>query len=280
MIIGRRLVPVQECPRRKRISTMPAFRFVAFAVALLLPALSASAASIGERERAARKACLTGDVGKGVELLADLFLDTRDITHLFNQGRCLEQNRRFAEAISRFQEYLVKGENLSEEARADAQKHIELCQKNLGPAATPPIPPPEPAPPVVSSPAAGPDTLGITKPAALPPGSSGLGLRTTGIVLAAVGGAALVTGLVLNLKYIDMTRDLEKPYSYSRGDDSSRMDYKTGAWIGYGAGAALVAGGGILYYLGWTKRNATRASLHILPMPVAHGGGSMLAGSF
>jgi hypothetical protein len=258
---------------------MLAFRLAAIAMPLLLFTLPANAASREERERAARKACLTGDVAKGVDLLADLFLDTRDITHIFNQGRCLEQNRRFEDAISRFQEYLVKGKNLSEDDKADAQKHIELCQKNLGRTASP-VPRPEPTPPVVTPPTVGQDALAITKPSAPSRGRPGAGLRTAGIVVAAAGGAALVTGLVLNLKYVSMTSDLEKPYNYSRSTDSTRTDYKTGAWVSYGAGAALAVGGGILYYLGWQKRNSTVSSLHILPMPVAHGGGSMLTGSF
>jgi hypothetical protein len=259
---------------------MLAFRFTAIAVPLLLFALPANAASREERERAARKACLTGDVGKGIDLLADLFLDTRDITHIFNQGRCLEQNRRFEEAISRFQEYLVKGNDLSEEDKADAQKHIELCQKNLGRTESPPVPRPEPPPPLATPPEAGQDALAITKTPSPSRGSTGAGLRTAGLVVAAVGGAALVTGLVLNLKYISMTSDLEKPYNYDRDTNASRMDYKTGAWVGYSAGAALAVGGGILYYLGWKKQNAAVSSLGILPLPIAHGGGSVLTGTF
>ena len=259
-----------------------AFRFIAIAIPLLLFALPANADSREDRERVARKACLTGDVGKGVDILADLFLDTRDITHIFNQGRCLEQNRRFEEAISRFQEYLVKGKNLSQEDKADAQKHIKLCERNLERLAPAPVPPPEPLPPAGAppTPGAGTDTLAITKPSAPGRRSSGAGLRTAGIVVAAVGGAALVTGLVLNLKYVSMTSDLEKPYNYTRSTDSSRRDFKTGAWVSYGAGAVLAVGGGILYYLGRQKRNTTVSSLHVLPMPVAHGGGSVLTGTF
>jgi hypothetical protein len=40
------------------------------------------------QERAARKACLSGDYAKGVEILSDLFIDTKDPVYLFNQGRC------------------------------------------------------------------------------------------------------------------------------------------------------------------------------------------------
>ncbi len=139
------------------MSKTHSYRFLAVALPLLLAPLPSRADSKEERERAARKACLTGDTAKGVDLLADLFLDTRDFTHIFNQGRCYEQNQQYREAIGRFREYLVKGASLSAEEKADAQKHIEVCQSYLDrtPAAPVPVrnvtarptsPPPMPAP--------------------------------------------------------------------------------------------------------------------------------------
>ena len=46
-------------------------------------------------------ACLSGDYTKGVAILSELFVDTKDPTYLFNQGRCFEQNRRYDDAIAR-----------------------------------------------------------------------------------------------------------------------------------------------------------------------------------
>jgi hypothetical protein len=248
------------------------------------------------KERAARKACLTGDVDKGVDILADLFLDTRDINHIFNQGRCLEQNRRFEEAISRFQEFLVKGKDLSEEERTDARKHIELCRNSLPKAARAPANLPEsqspdrqpdPPPPARLSDSAaepsvptGQGTPSVTKQPTVVAGGSGGWLRTTGIVAVTAGAASLVTGVVLNLKYVSVTSDLEKPYNYNRGMDSDRASYKTWALVGYGAGAALVAGGGVLCYLAWRRGSAAASSLAVLPMPIVGGAGSMLTGTF
>jgi hypothetical protein len=84
--------------------------WIAFAVALVsLPSVATSpAAAAGKhggdskqsQERAARKACLTGDYAKGVDILSDLFIELRDPTFLFNQGRCFEQNRRYEDAIA------------------------------------------------------------------------------------------------------------------------------------------------------------------------------------
>jgi tetratricopeptide (TPR) repeat protein len=78
------------------------------------------------------KACLTGNTSKGVEILADLFIETRDPTYLFNQGRCFEQNRRYEDAIARFREYLLRDRKLGAEEKVDAERHIAACQFYLG----------------------------------------------------------------------------------------------------------------------------------------------------
>jgi len=62
-----------------------------------------------------------------------------------------------------------------------------------------------------------------------------------------------------------MASDLEQPGAYSRSDDARRADYATAAWIGYGVGGALVAGGALLYYLGWTSARAGDASVSLAP---------------
>jgi hypothetical protein len=90
-----------------RISTILLF---AASVLCLVPQ-PGFAAGYQAKERAAKKACLTGDPEKGVAILADLFIDTDDLAYIFNQGRCYEQNRRYEDAIGRFREYLVKGES-------------------------------------------------------------------------------------------------------------------------------------------------------------------------
>ena len=50
---------------------------------------------------------------------------------IFNEGRCFEQNRRYDDAIARFQEYLRVGKSLSPEARDEAKKHISDCKDLL-----------------------------------------------------------------------------------------------------------------------------------------------------
>ena len=69
---------------------------------ILLAGQQASAAKPQAKDRAAKKACLSGDYAKGVAILAELYVDTNDPNFLFNQGRCYEQNIKFAEASERF----------------------------------------------------------------------------------------------------------------------------------------------------------------------------------
>ena len=103
---------------------------------LALPwALAASPAQAASRqtpEKTARKACLSGDYEKGVAILSDLFVETQDPTWIFNQARCFEQNRRYEDAIARFQEYLRAAPSLSAADKELTEKHIADCREILG----------------------------------------------------------------------------------------------------------------------------------------------------
>ena len=100
---------------------------VIFASALTV-SRDGQAESNGAKEREARTACLAGDYAKGVTLLSELFVATKNANWIFNSGRCFEQNSRYQEAISRFKEYLRVGKHLTDEERADVQRHIADCQ--------------------------------------------------------------------------------------------------------------------------------------------------------
>lgn len=261
----------------------------------LLPVAPAFAASRQAQERAARKACLTGDYAKGVSILADLFLASKDPTYIFNQGRCLEQNRKYEDAIARFQEYLVVAEPvLSREDREAAEKHISTCKENLAqqrgssstttapqplaPLPTPPIPTPVPPPtpepsgPIVVQPA----------PQPQPPATRGsAGLRTAGIVTASVGVAAVVTAIVLNVKANSMVDEMENTdngYSSAKADD--RKTYETFSWMGYGVGAACLGVGAVLFGFGLRSGGSSPTSVALLPAVGPDQTGAVLTGGF
>jgi hypothetical protein len=256
---------------------------VAFVVFLsVLPAAQA-AAGRETRERAAKKACLSGDPLKGAEILADLYIDTNDVTYIFNQGRCFEQNHRYEDAISRFREYLIKGKNLSSDEKADAEAHIATCQSYLVKPDAPPVESPSGERPVLTAPPpTAPESnragaeLAVSEQPPVVSGRAGAKLRIAGVVTASIGVAAVVSGVILNLKVNSMTGDLEKQYDRSR--NSTRENYKTLGWIGYSAGATCVATGAVLYYLGWRRERESRASVSLLPMPGMPG--AILTGVF
>jgi hypothetical protein len=266
---------------------------------LLLIALgtaeTAQAASKDSREKAAKKACLIGDPGKGVAILADLYIQTDDPTYIFNQGRCFEQNNRYEEALGRFREYLRKADKATEEEQAIARKHVDDCLSLLGQKAEPtqrppsekamtaPTPPPAPVPPLAPEPAPTPVERPIPTPepeaaVAIQGGPAdtggGSGLRIAGLVTASVGGAALVAAVVLNLKANGMVDDLER--HYNKSDDSSSKTYRTLGWTGYGVGAGCLATGAILYYFGWR----TSSKVALAPALIAGIAGTVLAGRF
>jgi hypothetical protein len=102
------------------------WKFFVAGAALLLAAPSAMGANVESRAKAARKACLVGDVDRGVGILADLYVDTEDPGYLYNQGRCFEQNGKNEQAILRFKEYLRKAKASQEETDAVLKRIDEL----------------------------------------------------------------------------------------------------------------------------------------------------------
>ncbi len=268
----------------KPMVSQKAMLFLIPAILVSLP-LPASAASRQAKERTAKKACLAGDPAKGVEILAELYVDTNDITYIFNQGRCFEQNSRYKDAIGRFREYLLKGETLTAEEKAVAQKRIEACESYL-PKSESPLTPPAPVastPVVPAQPAQVPVSPEVVTVAQQPQpldAKAGSGLRIAGITVVSVGAAALLTGVILNLKVNSMSNDLEKPNNFNRDTDTSRKNYKTLGWVSYGVGAACLAGGSLLYYLGWHSGRDSGASVALVPSVAPGIAGALLTGAF
>ena len=116
--------------------------------------------SADECGKAAKKACIKGDVGKGIDILGDLYVETGDITFVFNQGRCFQQNHRWEEALDRFNEFLRKARNLSQNEKDEVDRYIADCQSHL-PAAQPPA--------VAASPSSG---VPVLSPMAQGPGAA------------------------------------------------------------------------------------------------------------
>jgi hypothetical protein len=237
------------------------------------------AANRQAQEKAAKKACATGEYKKGIDILADLYVDTNDPNYVFNQGRCYEQNSRFEQAIERFREFLRKATTLSDEDRKGVDKHIADCEGFLPKPAVAPV-----APPPTTQPEAQPvQPLTVAPEQAIASSaerstSSGAGLRVAGIVTASVGAAALVAGVVLNLKHESLVNEQNTHFSRSRESDVST--YMTWSLVGYGVGAAAVLAGGTLWFLGRRSSSSTEQTVALLPVVDAHAAGCVLQGGF
>jgi hypothetical protein len=263
-------------------------RYLLLLVPFLLRSRVVQAESVETKERTARMACLSGDFAKGVAILSELFVDTKDPNYIFNQGRCYEQARLYEDAIARFQEYVRAGKKLGKAEKAEAQKHIADCQDLIAkqspatvaqsaPAATTvavATPPVAPVPVVTAT--AAPVQRSNTPFAS----ESGSGLRTAGIVTAAVGGAGLVAGVILNLKVNSMASDIQKIDGYTAGKESDRKSYETLGWVSYGVGAACVATGAVLYYLGLRAGSAGSTSVALVPAFAPGEAGGVVKGAF
>jgi hypothetical protein len=256
---------------------------------VLVPALFSARVGLAEsrdaKERTARTACLAGDPAQGVRLLSELFVATMDWSFIYNQGRCFEQNRRYEDAIGRFQEYLRAGTKLTKAEKAGAQKHIDDCKELLASegaqaaqgapaAATPPVA----AAPVAQAAVVTTLTAPIPQPNPPTPSTSGYGLRTAGILTASVGGAALVAGIILNYESRSLATDLKKTDGYTPDKESDRKTYETFSWVGYGVGAACVASGAILYIVG--SRSASAPSVAFVPAFAPDYAGAVVKGAF
>ncbi len=262
---------------------------------LLLTTTPAFGASRQAQEKAARKACLSGDYSKGISILADLFVDTRDPDHVFNQGRCFEQNLQYREAIGRFEEYLRLGETvkLNSADRATAEKHIADCKARLpedpkqalatapqpsvqSPPPALPLPAPDPAPkpePTVQT---------VEQPKAEPESPKGKSrLFAAGIVTGVVGVAAVAVGVAFNLKVNSMVNEMETTLDgYTPSKNSTRQSYETSMWVGYGVGAACIATGAVLVALGVASRQGSPTNVALVPAIGPDLAGVLLSGGF
>jgi hypothetical protein len=257
-------------------------------ISVLVATSPAFAASRQAQERAARKACLSGDATKGVEILAELFVETQNTTYIFNQGRCFEQNRLYKDALARFEEYLRSpGVESRPEDRASAEKHIAVCKAKVAEErAEVPLQPP-PAPSVLTPPQ--PQPLPETMPAAertpaplATQGERRTGLLTAGIITGVLGVGGIVAGVIFNLKANNAVNEMQtKLGAYSDGKKNDQKSYKTYSWIGYGAGAACAVAGAIMIGFGASRSSPSSASDVALVPAVGPGQmGAVLAGTF
>jgi hypothetical protein len=190
---------------------------------------------------------VSGDVATGIGILGQLYAETRDPSFLFNQGRCYQQNGQLEQARTRFSEYLRVGKHEPPEdiGRARAlMKEIDEALARQRPA--------EPRLVLVAPPA--------TAPAATTPGErQARALRVTSIALAAVGAAAVASGVYMGLKVRSIENDINGEFAgQAVVTDGGRLQrqltdgarYETWQWVSYGVGVAALAGAATTFFIG------------------------------
>lgn len=234
----------------------------------------ARAAGDEPKERIAHKACLSGNYQKGVEILSDLFVSTKNPTYIYNQARCFEQNGRCEEAINRFREYLRKAKDASVDDKSDAERHIADCQTLLGQKLVAEPPPPKaesvptPTPPSgspnestqvaqveaslaslpTSAAASSASEQAISTPGRPTPGRS---LRIAGIICGVVGIGSIATAVYFYTRARSFSDRVSNQPVPNPSDESAGKNAQTMQWVFYGIGGAALGTGALLYAFGW-----------------------------
>jgi tetratricopeptide (TPR) repeat protein len=149
--------------------------------------------------------------------------------------------------------------------------------------AEPAAPPPAATPAAVYAPMPNPEPAAALPPAyvqspATPAPSSGKGLRVAGIVCGATGVVALGLGVFFSLETDDYSSTVEKGQIFNPNFDDRGKLYQTLQWVGYGAGAALLGTGALLYGLGVSA--AKKSAVAVAPTLLPGGAGLAAQGVF
>jgi tetratricopeptide (TPR) repeat protein len=105
---------------------------------IALAVLVVSAASVGPAQASrssrfaeARRACASGQVERGIRLLADLIAENNDAAAIYLQARCYQDNGRPEQALARFREFLRVSPNLSTRGRDEVIGFIGRLEYQL-----------------------------------------------------------------------------------------------------------------------------------------------------
>ena len=219
------------------------------------------------------------DVGEYEKALAEFkaaYVAKDDPAFLFNIGQCYRELGQEADALKFFRRYLKKAppddpnraqvEARYRDTEADAvfkedmQRAAERTEatpppsEDLGIVLTPAPPvveaPPPPAPP---PPVRTPVVVKQAAPAipALESSDAGRSLRVAGIATSAVGVASIVTAIYFYARARHYSDIVSNDRNHTAADEQSGRNAETAQWVFYSIGAAALATGGVLYWLGW-----------------------------
>jgi len=239
----------------------------------------AQARAVDPRELEARRDFAEARYEDALHIFAELFSQVGDPIYLRNLARCYQKLRRPAEAIARFQDYLVKG-NLAPGERGEIESYIaemRALQASERPRPDAPTDPVKPTgrPAAVQASAAPPLAVQPVAPVTPPAGSvpppapadegNGRVLRTTGLAVGAAGIALLAVGVGYGMAAHSAQREVE--YQYDSARDAQGSHYERLQWIAYAAGGVALATGAGLLIAGLRGSGAERSQSHALVSP-------------
>jgi hypothetical protein len=176
--------------------------------------------------------------------------------------------------------------------RAEVEARITSLQKLVdedaaratqNPQLTTPLPPTGPAP-AITAPAAAPVA---TAPAVATTASSapadvgdGRALRIAGWATAGAGVVAVAGGVLFGLRTRSMSDRVTDAPVFQASDETSGKDAVTLQWVCYGVGAAALATGGVLLYLGWPRTAGSAPAVAVAPTLLPAGAGVVTGGTF
>jgi hypothetical protein len=265
-------------------------RIVVVAVVALTSLALARGAAAAEgreaREREARKACFTGNVDRGVEILVDLYGETGHPNYIYNQARCFERNGKYDQALLSYEDYLRKARDVGTAERAEVDKAIAELRTKVGNVSPPSGPVTTPPPGAETPPAL--LTPELDKGAPVAPGLLAAQQDrppvevappwqlTAGVVSLVASGGALALGIAGHVLREGRAGDFNEACYYTggratafadpgvdcRGRHDAVQNAETMMLIGYvGAGVLAGAGAALLVLAPRAEMRAAHAAL-------------------
>jgi tetratricopeptide (TPR) repeat protein len=227
-----------------------------------------------------------------------------DPTFLFNMAQAYRRKGDLQRALDLYKNYLI--ENPDSPKRSEIEKRIRALEKEMknparrqieapapvakpsepppaapaaavAPAPTPaPVSGPAPAPVPVPAPAPAPESappttaVSVVEPAqpaaSFQPPSSGYGLRFAGIVCGAAGLASIGTAVYFYTRAASLSDRVSSSDAPTSSDYQAGKDAETMQWVFYGVGAAALATGAVLYWLGSSSSAFAPTATVVAPM--------------
>jgi tetratricopeptide (TPR) repeat protein len=201
-----------------------------------------------------------------------------DPAFLYNIGQCHRKLGQSADALSFFQQFLKKTAP-NDPTRKQAEARIrELEAEEMAKSSAAPEPatstPETPAPPsAVASPPALPPAatpMVATAPLAAAPVDDrhpGRALRIAGIACGGLALASFATGIYYYTRATTLSDRVTHSPAPTAADDQAGRDAVTLQWVFHGVGAAALAAGGVLYWMGHARgARAQRSEAWVTPV--------------